>query len=158
MGFPLSEVWLDEIDIREFTDQLFKTDTCALRLALGNGSAFDLYISYHHHDQANHVLVIAPEGFPAAVLDMNRGPFCMPKRFKGLPDTDAVGLAYFATMLRFQYTVLVDANLESWESYIAGEEFQDAIRELLPPWTQYDRRPAGVPEWVANLRQTPEGE
>jgi len=156
MDFPELCFWLDELSegtgMRKIMDGLFKYNAHAIRLSLGNGSAFDLYISYHHFETATHRLVISPDGFPAAILDVDRGPFCMPKRFRGMPTADAVGMAYFATMLRFHYTISMDTADCTWEAYIGGDEFQDALRDMLPPWTQYERRPPGVPEWVAEQR------
>jgi len=151
----LPEVWLNEVKAQEILDQLLDSGTCALRLALGNGSAFDLYVAIHTVPPVYEapVLVIAPDGFPAAILALDKGPVCMPKRFAGLPATDAVGLAYFATQMRFEWSYEVVGSGETWAEFVASAEFQDALRDMgLPAWTQYERRPAGVPEWTQARR------
>lgn len=159
MGFSLPEVWLDEVETAPLIDRLIAHNTCAIRLALGNGSAFDLYVAFHGAgDEEPRILVIAPEGSPPAVIELDRGPVCMPKRFARLPDTDAMGLAFFATMLRYQWQYDRGDMVKPWLDYVQGEEFQDALHDMgLPHWTQYERRPGGVPEWTAERRPPMEG-
>jgi len=160
MANSLSEVWLYDVNGADVCDQLLAGGTFAFRLALGNGSAFDLYLGLHPSDEEPRTLVISPDGFPSAVLALDQGPVCLPKRFAGMPDSDAVGMAYFATMLRYALSsAVLDWRSDTWSEFVESDEFQDALHAMgRPAWTEYERRPAGVPEWTQDRRPQTEAD